>query len=126
MPLASTRRYLELPSSCWQLASLTSEPGTLPRSAPPRPPNADVLETGPEGVLLPLGTVVAGFGVGVGAGVGEGGGEGVGVGSGSGSGSGVGSVTAALAGAAALSEPAALVAVTTTLIVCPTSSAPSV
>src|SRR3954447_22776448 len=118
MPLASTRRYLELPSSCWQLVSLTSEPGTLPRSAPPRPPNADALETGPEGVLLPLGTVVVGFGVGVG--------EGVGVGSGSGSGPGVGSVTAALDGAAASSEPAALVAVTTTLIVCPTSSAPSV
>src|SRR3954466_11173203 len=106
MPLASTRRYLELPSSCWQLASLTSEPGTLLRSAPPRPPNADALETGPEGVLLPLGTVVAGFGVGVG--------EGVGAGSGSGSGSGAGSVTAALAGAPALSEPAALLAVSTT------------
>src|SRR3954471_23494617 len=109
MPLASTRRYFELPSSCWQLASLTSEPGTLPRSAPPRPPNEDALDTGPEGVLLPLGTVVAGFGVGVG--VGEGVGDGVGVGSGSASGSGVGSVTAALAGAPALSEPAALVAV---------------
>src|SRR3954447_5396756 len=124
MPLASTRRYLELPSSCWQLVSLTSEPGTLPRSAPPRPPNADALETGPEGVLLPLGTVVVGLGVGVGEGAGDG--VGAGSGSGSGSGSGVGSVTAALAGAAALSEPAALVAVTTTLIACPTSSAPSV
>ena len=63
-----------------------------------------------------------GFGVGVGEGVGDG----VGVGSGSGSGSGVGSVTAALVGAPALSEPAALLAVTTTLIVCPTSSVPSV
>ena len=118
---------MELPASCWQLVSETSEPGTLPRSPPTRPPNAESLETGPEVVPLPPEVGPAGvFGLGVGVGVAVGVGVGVGDGVGVGVGVGVGSVTAAEAGAGASAVPAALPAVTTTLIVWPVSSSVSV
>ena len=42
MPLALTRRYLELPASCWQLASLTRLPARCRGRSPPRPPNGGV------------------------------------------------------------------------------------
>ena len=114
MPRSLSRRYFALPASCWQLVSETRLPGTLPRSP------SSGSEPGVAGSVSGTGRGrVAGVAFGVAVGVAVGVGVGVGVGSATG-------CTAAVGWASAWAAATSFVAVTTTLIMWPTSASVSV